>query len=99
MHPPVSIQRGDNMNRFINVVLVASGVLFAFIYAKAVASAQAVAENDTYVVPAKSNKYHYPSCRWAKKPGSGNLAIFHSAKDALGAGYVPCKVCRPPDED
>ena len=81
------------MNRFINIVLVTSAVLFAFIYTKAVAG------NGKYVVPAKSNKYHYPSCRWAKKPGSGDLTIFPSAKDALGAGYVPCKVCRPPGKD
>jgi len=81
------------MNRFVNMVLVTSAVLFAFIYTKAVAGI------GKYVVPARSNKYHYPSCRFARKFHSENLAIFPSAKDALGAGYVPCKVCRPPGKD
>lgn len=89
----MDIHRGSILNRFVNMVLVTSAVLFAFIYTKAVAG------NRKYVVPAKSNKYHYPSCRWARKFGSENLAIFHSAKDALGAGYVPCKVCKPPGKD
>jgi hypothetical protein len=89
---------GGIMNRFINMVLVSSAVLFAFIYRKAVYN-KAVAGMGKYVVPARSNKYHHPSCRWARKFRSENLAIFHSAKDALGAGYVPCKVCKPPGRD
>ena len=44
----------------------------------------------------KSNKYHYPSCRWAKKIKASNLIIFSSVGEAKRAGYVPCKVCRPP---
>ena len=81
------------MKRFIKIVLVTSVVLFVFIYTKAVAG------NYKYVVPAKSNKYHYPSCRWAQKFSSKNLVTFNSAKDALGAGYIPCKVCKPPSKD
>ena len=52
-----------------------------------------------YVGSAKSNKYHYPSCEWAKKINPGNLVTFESAKQALEAGYVPRKVCRPPSKD
>ena len=81
------------MKRFINILFVTSVVLFAFIYAKAVAA------NDKYVVPAKSNKYHYPSCRWARKFNTEDLVPFNSAEDALGAGYIPCKVCKPPVKD
>lgn len=44
----------------------------------------------------KSNKYHYPSCRWAKKIKSYNLITFNSVGEAKRAGYVPCKVCKPP---
>jgi len=78
------------MNRLINMVFVTSAVLFALVYVKAVVGIV------RYVVPARSNKYHHPSCRWAQNFSSGNLAIFRSAKDALGAGYFPCKVCKPP---
>jgi methylphosphotriester-DNA--protein-cysteine methyltransferase len=81
------------MKRFANLVLVSSAGLIAFIYTKAVAG------HGKYVVPANSNKYHYPSCRWARKFRAENLAVFPSAKDALGAGYVPCKVCKPPGKD
>jgi len=43
-----------------------------------------------------ANKYHYPTCRWAQKIKSKNLIIFKSPEDAVKAGYVPCKVCKPP---
>ena len=52
-----------------------------------------------YVGSAKSNKYHYPDCRWAQKIKSENLVAFKSAKEALAVGYVPCKVCKPPTKD
>ena len=44
----------------------------------------------------KSNKYHYPSCQWAQRIKSHNLIVFHGPEEAIAAGYVPCKVCRPP---
>ncbi len=43
----------------------------------------------------KSNKYHYPTCRWAQKIKPGNLVTFASTEQAAKAGYVPCKLCRP----
>lgn len=43
-----------------------------------------------------SNKYHYPTCRWAQKIKSSNLIKFSSPEEAVNAGYVPCKVCKPP---
>jgi methylphosphotriester-DNA--protein-cysteine methyltransferase len=52
-----------------------------------------------YVGSAKSNKYHYPDCKWALKIKSENLVTFKSAKEALAAGYIPCKVCKPPTKD
>jgi methylphosphotriester-DNA--protein-cysteine methyltransferase len=81
------------MKGYIKVVFVMSVVFFAFLYTKTAAAIH------TFVVPAKSNKYHYPSCRFAQKFRPGNLATFPSAKDALAAGYIPCKVCKPPTKD
>ena len=52
-----------------------------------------------YVGSAKSNKYHYPNCEWALKINPDNLVKFKSAKEALDAGYIACKVCRPPTRD
>jgi len=52
-----------------------------------------------YVGSKNSNKYHYPDCKWAKKISSKNLVTFKTAKEALAAGYVPCKVCKPPAKD
>jgi methylphosphotriester-DNA--protein-cysteine methyltransferase len=49
-----------------------------------------------FVGSKKSDKYHYPSCEWAQKIKPENLVTFTSAQEALKAGYVPCKVCRPP---
>jgi methylphosphotriester-DNA--protein-cysteine methyltransferase len=52
-----------------------------------------------YVGSKNSNKYHNPDCKWAKKISPKNLVTFKTAEEALAAGYVPCKVCRPPTKD
>jgi len=52
-----------------------------------------------YVGSKNSNKYHYPTCRSAQKIKPGNLVTFKSAQEAKAAGYVPCKVCKPPISD
>ncbi|MCL5062959.1 MAG: hypothetical protein M0Z70_08040 [Nitrospiraceae bacterium] len=44
-----------------------------------------------------SNKYHYPSCKWAQKINPANLIRFKTPEDAIKAGYIPCKVCKPPE--
>lgn len=59
----------------------------------------ALALDYKYVGSKKSNKYHYPTCKWAKKISPDNLVTFASASDALAKGYVPCKVCKPPTKD
>jgi methylphosphotriester-DNA--protein-cysteine methyltransferase len=58
-----------------------------------------IAADYKYVGSVKSNKYHYPNCEWALKIHPDNLVTFKSAKEAQGAGYIPCKVCRPPTRD
>jgi hypothetical protein len=41
----------------------------------------------------KSKKLHQPSCRYYN---CGNCtAVFSSIEEAIQAGYIPCKVCRP----
>lgn len=49
-----------------------------------------------FVGSAKSDKYHYPSCRAAKQIKSSNLVTFSSSAEARAAGYVPCGICHPP---
>jgi methylphosphotriester-DNA--protein-cysteine methyltransferase len=59
----------------------------------------AFAADYRYVGSSKSRKYHYPTCQWAVKIKPENLVTFKSAKEALEAGYIPCKVCKPSTED
>jgi micrococcal nuclease len=49
-----------------------------------------------FVGSKKSDKYHYPSCRWAEKISPENEIWFSSSEDARAHGYVPCGVCKPP---
>jgi len=53
-------------------------------------------EAGKYVGSANSDKYHYPSCRWAKKIKPENQIWFASSEEARAAGYVPCGTCNPP---
>jgi len=49
-----------------------------------------------FVGSLESDKYHYPSCRWADKILPENAIWFSSSEEARSAGYVPCGVCHPP---
>ncbi len=53
-------------------------------------------EGKKFVGSAKSNKYHYPDCRWAEKINPENEIWFSSSEDARSKGYVACGVCHPP---
>jgi len=48
-----------------------------------------------YVGSIKSDKYHYPSCTYARKILAENQIWFASEAEALAAGYAPCGVCKP----
>lgn len=73
--------------------------LIIFLVVAFLASSVALALDYKYVGSKNSNKYHYPTCRSAQRIKPGNLVTFNSAKDAQAAGYVPCKVCKPPSTD
>jgi hypothetical protein len=49
-----------------------------------------------YVGSRTSNKYHYPTCKWAQKIRPERLIIFKSVKEAQEHHYIPCPVCKPP---
>jgi endonuclease YncB( thermonuclease family) len=48
-----------------------------------------------YYASKNSNKYHKPTCQWAKKISESNLVVFKTKEDADKAGYKPCKSCKP----
>ena len=48
-----------------------------------------------YVGSVESDKYHLPSCRYAKEIKPENQIWFKTEEDALAAGYEPCGVCKP----
>lgn len=52
-----------------------------------------VDETCVYVGSKNSNKYHLPTCRWAKQIKPQNLVCFKSAEDAMAKGYQPDKNC------
>jgi hypothetical protein len=58
--------------------------------------APATAAEVVYVGSKTSNKYHYPTCKWARKIRPERLIIFKSVKEAQERHYIPCPVCKPP---
>jgi hypothetical protein len=46
-----------------------------------------------YVGSRNSNKFHLPSCQWAKRIKPENKVCFSSAEDAASKGYQPDKNC------
>lgn len=71
------------MQRAVTGVLL--GLLCSFAFAS---STLTVAFNTN------SYKYHYTSCRWAKKCTVNCIEI--TLKEAVDRGGIPCKVCKPP---
>ncbi len=49
-----------------------------------------------YVASARSDKYHMPSCPWARRIAPANLVAFGSAEEARASGRLPCSVCLSP---
>lgn len=74
------------------LVAIICFVFFSVVY-------PSLAADFKYVGSKNSNKYHYPDCKWAKKISPKNLVTFKTAEEAVKAGYVPCKVCKPPITD
>jgi len=50
-------------------------------------------QNCTYLGSKNSNKYHLPSCRWAKQIKPENRVCFSSVDEAKSRGYLPDKNC------
>lgn len=46
-----------------------------------------------YMGSKNSDKYHLPTCRWAKQIKQENIVCFSSVEDATAAGYQPDKGC------
>jgi micrococcal nuclease len=51
---------------------------------------------EKYVGSKDSKIYHHPTCIAAQNIKPSNRRVFYSVKKAVDAGYVPCKICRPP---
>lgn len=48
-----------------------------------------------YVGNSNTGKFHFASCTWVGKMNPSNKVYFDTRQDAINAGYIPCKVCRP----
>ncbi len=75
-------------------IMVATFILMIFSFV-----ILSLAADFKYVGSKHSNKYHNPNCKWAKKIAAKNLITFKTVQEAVNAGYVPCKVCKPPSKD
>ena len=51
---------------------------------------------DTYAYSSKSDKFHYPSCRYAKTIKAENYCEYTGDRQGMiDKGYTPCKNCSP----
>jgi len=55
----------------------------------------ATAFASSYIGNSNTYKFHYSSCRYVGKMSESHKVWFSSRDEAIDAGYVPCKVCRP----
>ena len=51
--------------------------------------------SSSYIGNAHTHKFHYSDCRYVGRMNEDNKVYFESRDEAVDAGYVPCKVCRP----
>jgi hypothetical protein len=57
------------------------------------ATPSAIPQSCIFVGSKNSNKYHMPTCHFAKLIKSTNLICFKSVEDAVSRGYQPDKTC------
>ena len=48
-----------------------------------------------YVASTESDKFHVPSCRWARQIQAQHRVTFGDREDAVAQGYTPCGSCSP----
>lgn len=48
-----------------------------------------------FIGSTESDKFHYPTCRWAEKILKENQIWFNTVEEAKNAGFKPCGVCNP----
>ncbi len=48
-----------------------------------------------YVGNANTKKFHYVDCSMVDKMNPANKVFMSSREEAINAGYVPCKRCKP----
>jgi len=60
-----------------------------------VTPSEPTATSGKFVGSLQSDKYHYPTCCWAKEIKPENEIWFKNAEDAKAHGYKPCGVCKP----
>ena len=49
----------------------------------------------SYVGNANSKKFHYADCSMVGKMNPANKVFLNTREEAIAAGYVPCKRCKP----
>ena len=49
----------------------------------------------SYIGNANSRRFHYADCSSVNKMNPANRVSFNSRDEAINAGYVPCKHCKP----
>ena len=108
-HATLSWLRRPAMRRLVTLLLVTCVCLAVFGCSADSETSSSVAPSAPQVQPAqkdpgaglfvgsvRSNKYHYPDCKWAKRIPPRRELWFSTASDAKAHGYIPCRVCRPP---
>ncbi len=48
-----------------------------------------------YIGNHNTYKFHHDGCRYVARMNEGNKVWFDTREEAINAGYIPCKVCRP----
>ena len=72
------------MKKFAFMLVVS---IFAFMMTHALAS--------NYVCNANTGKFHYASCYMVDKMNPSNKVFMNTREEAINAGYIPCKRCKP----
>lgn len=78
-------------------LLFVSGLVVSYANHDHASSLVAASENQSssYIGNSNSMKFHYTTCTWVGKMNPANKVPFATRDEAISAGYVPCKVCKP----
>ena len=79
----------------IRIIAIIIAVAFVLTSVAVIARANPPPSTRGYIGNLNTHKFHISDCSQVVKLSPSHIAHFKSKREAISAGYAPCKICKP----